>query len=89
MRILADMGVNMGVVHWLRLQGHDATHLREEGLQRLPNGQIFKKAVSESRVILGERKGTQTFSVATGWLGSGLGSDSAEKPPIPSFVCLV
>ena len=52
MRILADMGVNMGVVLWLRLQGHDATHLREEGLQRLPNGEIFKKAVSESRVIL-------------------------------------
>ena len=52
MRLLADMGVDVRVVHWLRSQGHDATHLRDEGLQRLPNGEIFKKAVAESRVIL-------------------------------------
>lgn len=52
MRILADMGVDMRVVLWLRSQGHDATHLRDEGLQRLPNGEIFVKAIAESRVIL-------------------------------------
>lgn len=27
-------------------------HLREEGLQRLPNGEIFDKALDERRVIL-------------------------------------
>jgi hypothetical protein len=43
------MGVSMGVVHWLREQGHDALHLRDEGLQRLPNGQIFDEAVAEQR----------------------------------------
>ena len=37
MRFLADMGVSPRVVDWLRAQGHDARHLREEGLQRLPN----------------------------------------------------
>lgn len=52
MRFLLDMGVNVGVVEWLRGQGHDAKHLREEGLQRLPNGEIFKKAAAEDRVIL-------------------------------------
>lgn len=52
MRFLADMGISMHVVGWLRAQGHDAVHLREEGLQRLPNGQIFRKAASEKRVIL-------------------------------------
>ncbi|MBI2088268.1 MAG: DUF5615 family PIN-like protein [Deltaproteobacteria bacterium] len=52
MRLLADMGVDVRVVHWLRSQGHNATHLRDEGLQRSPNGEIFKKAVAESRVIL-------------------------------------
>lgn len=52
MRLLADMGVGVHVLHWLRSQGHDATHLRDEGLQRLPNGEIFKKAIVESRVIL-------------------------------------
>jgi predicted nuclease of predicted toxin-antitoxin system len=52
MRFLADMGVDVRVVHWFGSQGHDATHLRDEGLQRLPNGEIFEKAIVESRVIL-------------------------------------
>jgi predicted nuclease of predicted toxin-antitoxin system len=52
MRFLADMGVSQSVVHWLRSNGHDAIHLREQGLQRLPNGEIFQKAASEDRVVL-------------------------------------
>jgi len=52
LRFLADMGVSQSVVTWLRTQGHDATHLRDEGLQRLENGEIFTKALRESRIIL-------------------------------------
>lgn len=52
MRFLADMGISEGVVNWLRIQSHDVTHLREEGLQRLPNGEIFSKALAEQRAIL-------------------------------------
>jgi len=52
MRFLADMGVAQRIVEWLRADGHDAIHLREEGLQRMPNGEIFKKAASEKRIIL-------------------------------------
>jgi predicted nuclease of predicted toxin-antitoxin system len=52
MRFLADMGVDVRVVEWLRRHGHDATHLRDEGLQRSPNGEIFAKASEESRVVL-------------------------------------
>jgi predicted nuclease of predicted toxin-antitoxin system len=52
MRFLADMGVSQRVVTWLQEQGHDATHLRNEGLQKLENGEIFTKAFRESRVIL-------------------------------------
>jgi predicted nuclease of predicted toxin-antitoxin system len=52
MRFLADMGVSQRVVTWLQEQGHDATHLRDEGLQRLENGDIFTKALRESRIIL-------------------------------------
>jgi predicted nuclease of predicted toxin-antitoxin system len=52
MRFLADMGVSQRVVTWLQEQGHDATHLRDEGLQKLENGDIFTKAFRESRVIL-------------------------------------
>lgn len=38
--------------NWLRRQAHDAKHLRDEGLQRSPNGEIFAKAVAENRVVL-------------------------------------
>lgn len=46
------MGVDVRVVEWLNRQGYDARHLRDEGLQRLPNGEIFDKAIREDRVIL-------------------------------------
>jgi predicted nuclease of predicted toxin-antitoxin system len=52
MRFLADMGISHIVVTWLQAQGHDATHLRDEGLHRLENGEIFTKALRESRIIL-------------------------------------
>ncbi len=52
MRFLADMGVSIRIVEWLRQRGHEAIHLREEGLQRLPNGEIFSKAVAEQRIVL-------------------------------------
>jgi predicted nuclease of predicted toxin-antitoxin system len=52
MRFLADMGVSQRVVQWLRTKGHDAVHLRDEGLQRLPNGEIFQKAGREQRIVL-------------------------------------
>jgi predicted nuclease of predicted toxin-antitoxin system len=52
MRFLVDVCVDVGVREWLRGEGHDAVHLRDEGLQRLPNGQIFVKADVERRVIV-------------------------------------
>jgi predicted nuclease of predicted toxin-antitoxin system len=52
MRFLADMGVSQQVVQWLRAGGHDAVHLRDEGLQRLPNGDIFQKAGREQRIVM-------------------------------------
>ena len=52
MRFLADMGVAIGIVNWLRQNGHDTKHLRDEGLHRIPNGEIFTKAISENRIII-------------------------------------
>lgn len=52
MRFLADMGISMHTVAWLRQQGHDAVHLREEGLQRLPDTEAMTKARSENRIVL-------------------------------------
>jgi len=52
LRFLADMGVSLRVVEWLRSRGEDVVHLREQGLQRMPNGEIFAKATAEGRVVL-------------------------------------
>ena len=52
MRFLADVGVSLRVVEWLRNNGHDTKHLREEGLHRMPNGEIFEKAIDENRIII-------------------------------------
>jgi predicted nuclease of predicted toxin-antitoxin system len=45
-------GVSMRVVEWLRSSGHDAIHLRDGALQRLPNGEILRKAIREERGVL-------------------------------------
>ena len=52
MRFLCDMGVWRKVSAWLRIQGHECSHLGEERLERLPNGHIFAKALAENRVVL-------------------------------------
>jgi predicted nuclease of predicted toxin-antitoxin system len=67
MRFLADMGVSMRLAEWLRTQGHDVVHLRDEGLQRLPNGEIFEKGIREGRIVI-------TFDLDFGEIVAGAGS---------------
>lgn len=71
MRFLADMGVDVRVVDWLRRAGHDAVHLREEGLQRAPDEAIFAKAIREDRIVL-------TFDLDFGELAALAGSAPAR-----------
>lgn len=52
MKFLADMGLARSTVAFLRAQGHDAVHLREQGLQQLEDDEIIGKARAEGRVIL-------------------------------------
>jgi predicted nuclease of predicted toxin-antitoxin system len=52
MRFLADAGVAGRVVNWLRERGHDAVHLRDQRLERLPDSEVFAKASAEKRVLL-------------------------------------
>ncbi len=52
MRFLVDACVDVRVAEWLRSKGHDAIHLRDEGLQSLPNGDIFAKAIAENRTVV-------------------------------------
>lgn len=52
MKFLADMGVSMSTVSALRQLGHDAVHLRDQGLMRMVDADIVEKALAEGRVVL-------------------------------------
>ena len=52
MKLLADMGISLRTVAWLRDAGYEAVHLREEGLQTLPDDEILVKARVEGRIVL-------------------------------------
>jgi len=52
LRFLADMGVSQSVVEWLRSEGYDAVHLRDKGLQRLPDPEVFTEGLKEGRVLI-------------------------------------
>ena len=52
MKFLADMGISMRTVVWLRTIGHDAVHLREQRLQRAVDAEIAAKAALEDRIVL-------------------------------------
>jgi predicted nuclease of predicted toxin-antitoxin system len=52
MKFLADMGISPRVMAALRKQGHDAVHLQEQDLGRMPDHQILVKASEEGRILL-------------------------------------
>lgn len=52
MKFLLDMGLARSTAAFLRGRGHDAIHLRDEGLQRLDDDRIVEKALLEGRIIL-------------------------------------
>jgi predicted nuclease of predicted toxin-antitoxin system len=75
MKFLADMGISMSTVQALRDAGHDAVHLREQGLQRLADPEILDKARQEGRVVL-------TFDLDFGEL---LAAGLHESPSVVIF----
>ena len=52
MKFLADMGISPKTVEFLKAKGHDAVHLHESGLKRMPDSDILVKACDEHRIIL-------------------------------------
>jgi predicted nuclease of predicted toxin-antitoxin system len=46
------MGVSMSTAASLREAGHDAVHLRDQGLFKMEDSEILDKARSESRIVL-------------------------------------
>lgn len=52
MKFLADMGISQSTTVFLKEQGFDAVHLRDQNLQRLPDPEIIQKGYAEGRIIL-------------------------------------
>ena len=52
MKFLADMGISPKSVAFLQALGHDAVHLSDQGLERLPDPEIVEKARREGRILL-------------------------------------
>jgi predicted nuclease of predicted toxin-antitoxin system len=70
-RILADMNVDWRIVVWLEQNGHDATHLRDQGLQRMADVNIFAKAQAEGRIVV-------TFDLDFGEIAAATGGEGAS-----------
>ncbi len=52
MKFLLDMGIPQSTAAFLQSQRYNAVHLRDQGLQRLPDDEIIEKARQEERIIL-------------------------------------
>ncbi len=66
MKFLADMGVSLQTVAFLQTLGHDAVHLADQGLERLPDHEILEKARQEGRVLLAHDLGFGELVAAKG-----------------------
>ena len=65
-KFLADMGISPKTVVFLHALGHDAVHLSEQGLKRLPDPDIVEKARQEGRILLVHDLGFGELVAASG-----------------------
>ena len=66
MKFLADMGISPKTVAFLHALGHDAVHLSDQGLERLPDPGIVEKAHQEGRILLVHDLGFGELVAASG-----------------------
>ena len=52
MQFIADMGISPQTVSFLRDLGYKASHLHEQGLDRLADSEILEKARQEQSILL-------------------------------------
>lgn len=75
MKFLADMGISLLTVEWLRTQKHDVLHVRDITMQRAADEAILAKARDEKRIVL-------TLDLDFGYL---LAVSGAELPSVIIF----
>jgi predicted nuclease of predicted toxin-antitoxin system len=51
-KFLANMGISPATVAFLRHLGHDAVHLHELGLDRMPDPDIMARACRDGQIVL-------------------------------------
>lgn len=52
MRFLIDAQLPPALAVWLRERGHDATHVRDIGLDRVPDDEVARRAVADRAIIV-------------------------------------
>ncbi len=67
MKFLADMGISPRTAAHLQQNGHDARHLRDEGLERLEDSKILEKARAEARILLAHDHDFGELLAVGGW----------------------
>jgi len=77
MKFLADMGISTVTVDFLRSLGHNAVHLREQGLHRMEDPDILTKARQEGRILLAHDLDFSDLMAASG----------AQLPSVIIFRC--